>query len=193
MKSEAELIKGCLKGKRRAQHAFYKQFAGKMMAVCMRYARDRAEAEDILQDGFVKIFTKLDQYNHKGALEGWVRRIIVNTALEHLRKQRLDFSDDEYAYLSYSSDDFNIDKQLNADDLMAMVQNLSPGYRVVFNLYAIEGFSHKEIAEKLNISAGTSKSQLARARKILQDKLTNNSNPDNNERLVETTQVGQYV
>jgi RNA polymerase sigma-70 factor (ECF subfamily) len=138
-----------------------------MLGICLRYANDYASAEDILQEGFVKAFKNINKFRHEGSFEGWLRRIMVNTAIEiHRRKKNMypilevDTIDVEY----HSEDAISM---LAKEDLMNMIMKLSPGYRTVFNMYAIEGYSHKEIAEQLNISEGTSKSQLARARYIL--------------------------
>ena len=166
-----ELLEGCRRGERRTQELLYKLLASKMLGVCMRYAKDRYEAEDMLQLGFVKVFQKVKEFRADGSFEGWVRRIMVNTAIEVYRKNQRSLSVvdiDEVYDAPQSMFDMN---GLEAKDLLALVQQLSTGYRLVFNLYAIEGFSHKEIAEQLGISEGASKSQLSRARAILKDKL----------------------
>ena len=144
-----------------------------MYGVCLLYSRDTEEAKDILQEGFIKIFQKLDQFSGKGSLEGWMRRIFINSALEKYRiKKAVLMVDEDLEVLAGEVDD-KIIEQLSAKDLLRMIQDLSPQYRVVFNLYAIEGYSHKEIGKKLNISEGTSKSNLSRARSILQEKVIN--------------------
>jgi RNA polymerase sigma factor (sigma-70 family) len=165
---QEQLVKQTLKGDRTAQEKLYKQFSGKMFAVCLRYFPDRMEAEDVLQEGFIKVFTHLQQYSGTGSLEGWVRRVIVNTALEKLRKKSFLFplSDNENAVPDATSN--HAFSNLGAMELLKLVRNLPQGYRVVFNLYAIEGYTHAEIANMLGISEGTSKSQLARARGTLQ-------------------------
>lgn len=168
---ENEIISACIDGKRLYQKVLYEHFSSKMFAVCLRYAGDRAQAEDIMQDGFVKVFRNLAKFRHEGSFEGWLRRIFVNTAIEHFRKKVHNLSIDEYGNQPELSDEVNVQNHLQAQDLMAMVQELSPGYRLVFNMYAIEGYSHKEIAKELGISEGTSKSQLSRARQILQEKI----------------------
>jgi len=167
--TESDLIKGCLEGNRRMQEELYRRFSPRMYAVCLRYAGNAEEAEDILQEGFIKIFKKLDSFRSEGSFEGWVRRIFVNTAIEHFRRKRylMPVTDKEEntiegKYLSVLDD-------LAARDIMALVQELSPGYRTVFNMYVVEGYTHKEIADMLGISEGTSKSQLSRAKVILQD------------------------
>ncbi len=169
-----ELVEGCLLNKRQAQYQLYELMSAKMFAVCMRYCSNREYAQDILQEGFVKVFTNLDKFRWDGSFEGWVRRIFVNTAIEHFRKETKLFpvSDNETALMLHPVID-DLNNQLELEDLMALVQKLSTGYRTVFNLYVIEGYSHKEVAEMLGISEGTSKSQLARARYILQKNIQN--------------------
>ena len=142
-----------------------------MYGVCLIYSRDAEEAKDILQEGFIKIFQKLDQFTGKGSFEGWMRRIFINSALEKFRvKKAILLVDEDMEVLAGEVDDKIIDL-LSAKDLLQMIQDLSPQYRLVFNLYAIEGYSHKEISKRLNISVGTSKSNLSRARSILQEKV----------------------
>ena len=142
-----------------------------MYGVCLMYSRDTEEAKDILQEGFIKIFQKLNQFSGKGSLEGWMRRIFINSALEKFRvKKAILLVDEDMEVLAGEVDDKIIDL-LSAKDLLQMIQDLSPQYRLVFNLYAIEGYSHKEISKRLNISEGTSKSNLSRARSILQEKV----------------------
>ena len=167
---EQELIAGCIEGKSWAQRAIYDSYAPAMMSVCVRYVADRETARDLLQEGFIKLFTKIESYSGTGAFGGWVRRIFVTTALEYLRqndalKQSADI--DEVGY-HIENDEVSVLEKISADDLMACVAQLSDGYRTVFNLYAIEGYSHAEIADMLGISEGTSRSQFMRARKILQ-------------------------
>lgn len=162
-----ELLKGCKAGNRQMQEALYKHTAAKMLAVCMRYTRDKMEAEDVLQIAYVKVFEKLKEYRGDGAFEGWIRRIMVNTAIESYRKniKMMHIVPIEDAYEQPSTGfDFS---RLGIQDLMKVVQKLADGYRIVFNMYAIEGYSHKEIAAALGISEGASKSQLSRARSIL--------------------------
>ncbi len=165
------LIKDCISGSQLAQKKLYDLFSPGMYGVCLMYSRDSEEAKDILQEGFIKIFQKLKQYSGKGSFEGWMRRIFINSALERYRvKQSVSMVDKDMEVLAGEMDE-NITDQLSANDLLAMIRELSPQYKMVFNLYAIEGYSHKEISKKLNISEGTSKSNLSRARSILQDKL----------------------
>jgi len=167
--SEDDLIRQCLKGDRVSQKLLYDRFCSKMFGVCLRYAPDYQSAEDILQEGFIKAFRHLERFRFEGSFEGWLRKIMVNTAIEvHRRKNTLyPILDVEQTEVEFY-DENALDK-LAAGDLMQMIESLSPGYRTVISLYAIEGFSHKEIAEQLNISEGTSKSQLARARYILME------------------------
>jgi RNA polymerase sigma-70 factor (ECF subfamily) len=167
----SEIISGCLEGNPTAQEELYHKFASKMFAVCLRYCGDFEEAKDVLQDGFVRIFTNLHQFNEKGSFEGWIRRIMINTALEKYRdKYYLNRVDNQDERIEIRVED-DVYEDLSAQDLMKMIQELSPKYRMVFNLYAIEGYSHKEISALLKISEGTSKSNLSRARAILQEKL----------------------
>jgi len=146
-------------------------FSSKMFVVCLQYSNNYEEAKDNLQDGFVKVFSKLKQFKHEGSFEGWIRRIMVNTALEKFRQNKIKFIDNEVYEFKDSMSYENIESNISADDILKAMQQLSPQYRLVFNLYANEGYSHKEIAEKLNISIGTSKSNLSRARIILQKRI----------------------
>lgn len=159
-------------GDRRAQKAIYDSLSGKMFAVCLRYMGDRETAEDVLQDGFVSLFAKLDSFNGDGSFEGWARKIFVNTALMSLRKKDvLKGSEDVETAWDVSSDAPSAIQDIGYQDLMEMIASLPPGFRTVFNMYAVEGYSHKEIAEELGISEVTSRSQLLRARVILQSKI----------------------
>lgn len=166
-----ELIKRCRAGERKAQELLYKQLASKMMGVCMRYATDRMEAEDMLQNGFIRVFQKLNDYRGEGAFEGWVRRIMVHSSIEYYRKHHKMMQ----AVVMDEVDEPSVNPlaaaKLDAKDLMALIQQLAPGYRIVFNLYAIEGYSHREIGEIVGITEGASKSQLSRARTILKEQI----------------------
>lgn len=167
-----ELVEQCKKGDRRAQKRVYDSLSGKMFAVCLRYMGDRDAAADILQDGFVTLFTKLDSYSGEGSFEGWARKIFVNTALMSLRKSDvLKESDDIDSAWDVSSDSPTVFENLGYEELMKMIAALPSGFRTVFNMYVIEGYSHKEIGEALGISENTSRSQLQRARIILQNKI----------------------
>jgi RNA polymerase sigma factor (sigma-70 family) len=167
--SDTDLIEGCIRGDRKMQYELYQRFAPKMYGVCLRYAGNVEEAEDILQEGFIKIFNKIGSYRGEGSFEGWIRRIFVNTAIEHFRKKtylqpitEMEESTVEGKYLSVLD-------SLAEKDIIQLVQQLSPGYRTVFNMYVVEGYTHRQISEILGISEGTSKSQLSRAKLILQD------------------------
>lgn len=170
---EKRLIQACIDGDRAAQNQLYQQHKYKMMGVCLRYAKDRAEAEDILQEGFFKVFCDLKQFSGKGAIGAWIRRVMVNTALMHIRKQKNKLFPvielDQIAYSHASKED--LFSSFRAKALVQMIQQLPDGYRVVFNMYVIEGYSHKEIAQQLGISESTSKSQLSRAKMTLRQML----------------------
>lgn len=169
----SELIQGCRQHHPESQRRFFKWLAPVMMTVCRRYAPDRAAAEDILQEAFVKVFRHFDRYQpDKSPVEAWVRRIVVNTAIEHWRKWQK-----QYVLITEDNipDQFSDPggaMQLEAEDILALIQRLPPGFKMVFNLYAVEGYSHAEIAQLLNITESASRSQLARARKQLQEMLS---------------------
>ncbi|HOO99204.1 MAG TPA: RNA polymerase sigma factor [Bacteroidales bacterium] len=168
-----DIIKGCLKGNRRDQELLYRRFASRMYAVCLQYSGNDEEARDILQEGFIKIFENLANYKHEGSFEGWIRRIMVNTSLEKYRSKNLLHRVDDIDQIQEpDAEPYNDDYAgLQAVDLMGIIRELPPKYRMVFNLFAIEGYSHKEISAMMNISEGTSKSNLSRARVILQRKV----------------------
>lgn len=169
---DATLVIECGKGNVRAQRELFEKYARKMLGVCLRYAKDTEQAEDVLQDGFVKVFNKLKDFKSEGSLEGWIRRIMVNTALDQIRKNSKtlgDMSLDDVGY-KIENNDFMLEN-LMAQDLMKMVQAMPEGYKVVFNMFAIEGYSHSEIADTLGISENTSKSQYSRARAYLRERL----------------------
>jgi len=173
MLSESEIINGCLSHDKKAQKMLYKKYASSMFGICLRYCKKRAEAEDVLQEAFIKIFSSIGSYRSDGSFEGWLKRIVVNTALNYYKsnlKRCFDESIDEMNDSHMPTAQVN-ETDLSMQDLMRMINSLSDGYRMVFNLYAIEGYSHKEIGEMLNISENTSKSQLSRARVILQNKI----------------------
>jgi len=170
--TEEQLIEGCKKGKRRAQEELYNTFSSKMMGVCLRYAGEKETARDLLQEGFIKVFTKIEDYSGSGSFEGWIRKIFVNCALEYLRmhdaiREAVDLDCLGSLQASFSSPI----KTLTASELMELIKSLPAGYRTVFNLFAIEGYSHKEISLMLNITESSSRSQLAHARQILQSKV----------------------
>ena len=169
MISESDLVEGCRQGDRKLQKELYERFAPKMFGVCLRYAGATEEAEDILQEGFVKVFNKINSFRGEGSFEGWIRRIIVNTAIEHFRRKTYLQPVTEREEETVESDYLSVLDSLAEKDIIGLVQQLSPGYRSVFNMYVVEGYTHKQIGELLGISEGTSKSQLSRAKAILQD------------------------
>lgn len=165
------IIEGCRFKNPKAQHLLYMQFSARMFGVCLRYAGSYEDAQDVLHEGFLKAFEKIGQFQHKGAFEGWLRRIMINTALEKYRNKykiiNLQDNISEVEGLGFE----NLAENMTVSELMNFIQELSPKYRMVFNLYAIEGYTHKEISVMLNITEGTSKSDLSRARTILQEKV----------------------
>jgi RNA polymerase sigma-70 factor (ECF subfamily) len=169
MINEADLLEGCIKGERKMQQELFDRFAPKMYGVCLRYAGNTEEAEDILQEGFIKIFKKIGSYRGEGSFEGWIRRIFVNTAIEHFRRKTYLQPITEKEESTVEGTYLTVLDNLAEKDIIGLVQQLSPGYRTVFNMYVVEGYTHKQIAEILGISEGTSKSQLSRAKLILQD------------------------
>lgn len=168
-----KIIKGCLAGNRRDQELLYRRHASKLYAVCLQYSGNDDEARDILQEGFIKIFENLIHYKYEGSFEGWMRKIIVNTALEKYRSKNNLYRVDDIDLIPEPDADPDTEDYagLEAVDLLDIIRELPPKYRMVFNLYAIEGYSHKEISQMINISEGTSKSNLSRARQILQKKV----------------------
>ena len=169
--SESDLIRGCLAGNFRMQEELYSRFSPKMYAVCLRYSNNTDDAQDLLQEGFIKVFRNLDKFRAEGSFEGWIRRVFVNTSIEHYRRKINLTSTSEKEEFLIEDNGWNALDRLAEKDIIMLVQELSPGYRTVFNLYAIEGYPHKDIATMLGISEGTSKSQLARAKGILQKKV----------------------
>ncbi len=165
------IINDCASGDVRAQEALYRMFASKMFGVCLRYAKDTSDAEDSLQEGFIKVFMNIKNFRHEGSLEGWVRRIMVNVSLEKFRKQHLMHPVEDIG--KYESQNFSNDiiEKISAKELIEVIQELPPRYKMVFNLFVMEGMNHKEISEEMKISVGTSKSNLARARDILKRKV----------------------
>lgn len=170
-RTEKDLLKACLQGDRLAQRDIFNMYAGKMMAICIRYSRHKHEAEDILQDGFVKVFTHLAEFENSGSFEGWVRRIIINTAIKNNQKKSFSHEDIGLDQIKEDSVGPEVFSAMSEEELIKLISALPEGYRLVFNLYAIEGFSHKEIGELLNIEESTSRSQLMKARRILQEKV----------------------
>ena len=174
MEDFKSIISECIAGSQKAQAKLYHHFAPKMFGVCLRYAKDATEAEDNLQDGFIKVFANLKSFRQEGSFEGWIRRIMINVSLEKLRKLHLMYPVEDVAI--YDSVNFSDDviAKISADDLVKLIQELPPRYRMVFNLYVIEGLSHQEIAKEMSITQGTSKSNLARAREIMKKKVHTN-------------------
>ena len=181
------LIDGCLKGDRRSQQAVYKMFYGKMKSVCMRYTRDSDQAMDVLQEGFVKVFNNLDRYTGVGSFEGWIRRIMVNLSIDRFRKLKHDFvllgENDNLENWDIHSNEQEEEKDgddaiydITPEQIIDAMQQLSPAYRTVFNLYVFENYSHQDIAEALEISVGTSKSNYAKARKNIRKLLSKSLN-----------------
>ncbi len=166
---EKQLIKGCIGGDRIAQKALYDKYSRKMMGVCLRYVKDMEDARDLMQEGFIKVFTNIRRYTGDGSFEGWVRKIFVNCALERLRQHDVlrdagDINEMNYADIP---DETEV-SAISSEELISYVRSLPEGFRVVFNMYAVEGYSHKEIGEILHISESTSRSQYMRARRMLQ-------------------------
>ena len=170
MIEENDLIAGCQRNEMQARKELYERYAGTMLSLCVRYTGDRDVAKDILQDSFFKVFTKIGDYSGKGSFEGWMKRIFINTALKHLKNKRflpiINKYEDEI-----EDTDLSAFEKLSADDLHNCIAELPDGFRTVFNLYAVEGYSHAEIAKMLNIKEVTSRTQFMRARKMLKEKI----------------------
>ncbi len=169
------LIDGCVKGKPKARKELFRRYQRMLLGTCLRYSRDKSEAEDILLEGFLQIYSKIGTYSNNGSFEGWMKRVMVHTAIDYFRKNRkenthLNIED----YNNIVSEDFDAVKQLSAKEILELIQTLPQGYRIVFNLFAIEGYSHKEIAEKLEVSESTSKSQVRKARIWLMNRIKRN-------------------
>lgn len=174
-----EIIEGCRANKRVAQEQLYKMYFGKMLSVCLRYFKDRDTAQEVLQEGFIKVFDKLQSYDNTGSFDGWIRRIVANTAIDTIRKSKRDhlYVENDWQ-LGETNDDFSEGQELSqllelkSEIAMKAIQSLSPAYKMVFNLFVFENYSHKEIAAELDISEGTSKSNFAKAKQNLQKILT---------------------
>ena len=166
------LVKECIKGNAKAQRLLFDKFSQKMLGVCLRYTKSQDEAEDALQEGFVKAFSKLNDFSNQGSLEGWIRRIMVNTSLDAIRKNTKFMKDVSIDTVDYQigNEDFIVEG-LNAEDLMKLINSMPEGYKVIFNMFAIEGYSHQEISTTLGISESTSKSQYMRAKGYLRNRL----------------------
>jgi RNA polymerase sigma-70 factor (ECF subfamily) len=172
--TEQQLIKGCIQRDVDCQRLLFEQYAGRLMTICLRYSCDQPEAEDILQEAFIKIFSHIGQYKFEGSFEGWMKRIAVNCALKMLQKKRIRFSELSNQDLISTQADAYALSNLTEDELLKLISNLPDGYRIVFNLYVMEEYSHDEIAGMLGIQATTSRSQLVKARKLLQKQIMSN-------------------
>lgn len=166
--NEAQLVKALRKEDPKAQRQVYDKYSARMLGLCFRYICDEMAAEDVMVEGFLKVFGKIDQYSGEGSFEGWIRRIMVNEALGYLRKQKRILEDTISEEAANIPDYASADQNLEAEELLKLIEELPVGYRTVFNLYAIEGFAHIEIAQMLGVTESTSKSQLHRARALLQ-------------------------
>lgn len=172
MISEQELILGCKKGKSKYQKLLYEKYSAKMLAICSRYFQTKDEAQDALQDGFIKVFTKIEEFRFEGSFEGWIKRIMVTTSLNLHRQNLKHYYHTDIDQEGFQVQDYSIDyDNLHVEDIMNLIQSMPNGYKLVFNLFEIEGYSHAEIAEMLEVSVNTSKSQLLKARKYLQKRI----------------------
>ena len=167
-----DLIDGCRKRDRHAQRFLFERYSGRMLALCCRYVKDRMDAEDVMVVAFTKVFDRIGQYKGDGSFEGWIRRVMVNESLTYLRKNKSMYLETDIEAAEREPDYDKLGSELEAEDLRKLIANLPTGYRIVFNLYAIDGFSHQEIAKQLGVSENTSKSQLSRARALLQKRLS---------------------
>ncbi|MGV3539822.1 MAG: RNA polymerase sigma factor [Rufibacter sp.] len=173
-KGTMELVRGCLVSDRDAQRKLYKHFFGYAMSVCLRYCKDTEEAKEVLNDGFMKVFTRIKQYNPEKPFKGWLRRIMINTALDNYRANLKHYHAADIEEAAPMADDADVVSSLNYEYLISLIQQLSPAYRTVFNMYVIDGYTHEEIGEILGISEGTSKSNLSKARANLREVLKKN-------------------
>jgi len=171
MHEHKELIEACVKGDRLAQKKLYDTFSRRMYVICLRYTKSQQEAEDVLQESFIKVFKSINGYRGDSRLDYWIKRIVINTALNSQRKRLYMYPMVDVEDIKIASDNEKTMSNLHMEELLNMIQELPSGCQVVFNLFAIEGYSHKEIAEMLEVSEGTSKSQFSRARKLLQEKI----------------------
>lgn len=176
--TENELVQQCIAGNRRCQEMLYKKYASKMHGVCVGYVNDRDDAKDILQEGFIKVFTSLHRFEGKGSLEGWIRKIIVRTAIDFYRRSVKEQHIVDINDIKNLRVEISILEKIQAKELLELIHKLPAGTRIIFNLYVIEGYTHNEIAEMLKISSGTSKSQYSRARSILQNWIVKLYSPD---------------
>jgi len=173
--TDQELVEGCLANDAKAQRFLYNKYAGKMMGVCLRYMKNREEAQDILQEGFIKVYQKIGQFKSTGPLGGWIRMVMINTALIQIRNnKKWENTIEVSSAYDLSTDDYTVLDKLSADELMRIINGLPDGYRTVFNLFVIEGYPHKEIAKMLEVSESTSKTQFRKARLYLKKILEEN-------------------
>lgn len=173
MLTEEEIIKGCQKNDKNAQQALYKKFSSRLFGICLRYVPDKDDAADVLQESLIKIFQNITKFRNDGSFEGWLKRITVNTALNHLKKNKYQFEEidfDDTTDVPFTEN--TVLSKLAKEEILKLLQELPEGKRVVFNLYVFEGYNHKEIGELLNVTESTSKTQYAKAKKILQEKIT---------------------
>lgn len=170
------LIQGCIRGQRDSQKALYKHFYGYAMSICLRYSKNSEEATEVLNDGFMKVFTKIKKYDATKSFKGWIRKIMINTALDNYRHNLKHYYNQDLETTQQSAAQENILSNMSYQEIVTMVQQLSPAYRAVFNLHVIDGYTHEEIAEILDISVGTSKSNLSKAREKLREMLKKNKN-----------------
>ncbi len=184
------MLDGCLKNDRASQHAFYKHYYGYAMSICLRYTSSRDEALDVLNEGFLKVFTKLSQYHAGKSLKGWIRRILINTAIDTYRQQHRHQHHSGLESVQHEVDEPSALDQLSYEEILKEVQTLTPAYRTVFNLYVLDGFAHEEIADLLGISVGTSKSNLSRARAHLQHRLSQQYQKDHEKARLASKAVG---
>ena len=175
--TEIALIEGCINKKQDCQKLLFDRFAGKMMSACLRYANDEQQAQDILQEGFIKVFAYIHQYKFEGSFEGWMRKVFVSVAARQLSKQKILFSEIDITNMKALSVDPAVISKLSEDEIHAMIRSMPDGYRIIFSLNAIEGYSHEEIAVMLGIQATTSRGQLFKARKYLQTLILKKYNP----------------
>jgi len=181
---ESDLIQGCIDGNRQMQEILYKRFSPKMYGVCLRYSGNVEDANDLLQEGFIKIFKNLQKFRGEGSFEGWIRRIFVNTSIEHFRKKVKLYNVSEVQENTIEDFELNVLDSMAEKDIIFLVNELSPGYKAVFNMHVIEGYSHKEIAHILGITEGTSKSQLARAKGVLKKSLEKRINKTSGDTII---------
>lgn len=181
--SDTDLIQGCIEGNRQMQELLYRKFSSKMYGVCLRYSGNSEDANDLLQEGFIKVFKNLGKFRREGSFEGWIRRIFVNTSIEQFRKKVKLYNVTEVQENTIVDVDLSILDTLAEKDIMMLINGLSPGYKTVFNMHVVEGYSHKEIAEMLGINEGTSKSQLARAKGVLKKSLEKLINKPSNDTI----------